>query len=153
MQIIDVVVEAIIYRAWLWIFFGNFLCLVFFKTYYCCCVNNYVVIISFNARLKKMYENIDPRHVFDYFNYSLNETITEKFSSITIAKCICYIMTKVVGHKNFKCRCFQCQVCKSLVNTFVKRKRMKLLLVINNKNFETISFEELMDSYNMWGNI
>ena len=106
-QIIDVVVEAIIYRTWRWIFFGNFLCLAFFKTYYCCCVNNYVAIISFNARLKKMYENIDPRHVFDYFNYSLNETITEKFSSITIAKCICYIMTKVVGHnKNFKCRCF-----------------------------------------------
>ena len=103
-----------------------------------------------------MYENIDPRHVFDYFNYSINETMIEKFSSITIAKCICYITTKVVGHsKNYNCRCFQCQVCKLLVNTLVKRKRkrMKLLLVVNNKNFETMSFEELMDSHNMWGNI
>ena len=91
-----------------------------------------------------MYEYIDPRHVFDYFNNSVNETMIEKFSSITITKCVCYITTKVVGHnKNFNCRCFQCHVCKSLVDTLVKRKRIKLLLVINYKNFKTISFEDI----------
>ena len=67
-----------------------------------------------------MYENIDPRHVFDYFNNSINEAMIEKFASIMIAKYICYKTTKVVGqNKHFNCRRFQCQVCKSLVDTLV----------------------------------
>ena len=91
-----------------------------------------------------------PESVIYYFNAFLTHKKAENLLSITIARCICFITIKVVGHnKNSICHCFKCQVCRMLISVLVKRKRVKLLLFVNNKNYNTIYNEELLKSYDI----
>ena len=94
--------------------------------------------------------NINSEH-FYYFNNTVSYEKVKKLTSVTIEKCICYITVEIVGHnKNYDCRCFKCQICKTLIFFLVERKRIKLLLFVDNSNYKTISDEELFNSYGIW---
>ena len=89
--------------------------------------------------------NINPEQVFHYFSNILS------YKKVTTAKCVCYITVEIVGHnKNYDCRCFKCQICKTLISVMVERKRIKLLLFVDNSNYKTLSYGELFNSYGIW---
>ena len=96
-------------------------------------------------------QKIKPENVFCCFNDFLSHKKAENLTSVIIAKCICFIKIKVVGHnKNYECHCFNCQVCGMLISVQVKTKRIKLLFLVNNKSYNTISNEKLLKSYDIW---
>ena len=104
-------------------------------------------------------QKIKPENVFCCFNDFLSRKKAENLTSVTIAKCICFIKINVVGHnKNYECHCFNCQVCGMLISVRVKTKRIKLLFLVrikllflvNNKNYNTVSNEKLLKSYDIW---
>ena len=95
--------------------------------------------------------NINPEQLFHYFNNTLSYEKAKKLTSVTIVKCIFYITVEIVGHnKNFDCHCLKYKICKTLISVLVKRKRIKLLLFVDNSNNKTTSDEELFNSYGIW---
>ena len=92
-------------------------------------------------------QNIHPEKVFDYFNHIVSYEKVKKWTSTTIAGCICYVTLRIQGHsENVICHCYKCRICRILLLVLVERGTKKLLLLVKKDNYNVISDDRLYNN-------
>ena len=94
---------------------------------------------------KKMSAVVHPTKFFEYFDNLIDTGKAFQPYSVSVARSIHHITKQIKGHSNnYKCYCFLCWICWLLIVVLLFRKYEKLLCIIKENNYLTITNEDIL---------
>ena len=89
---------------------------------------------------------VHPENIFLYFDNNLSHFKVKNLHSICLAKSIRQIYPLTKEHnKSYKCCCFECLVYRMLVGKLFFRGYNKLLTIVTNSNYMSITNKNIYD--------
>ena len=89
------------------------------------------------------------RNIYEYMDNVVDERKARKLDSISLARCFCFMLTETASHKIFfavsQCLCFCCCIKNLIRYILIKRNEQRLLLVLNVRNFNDLSDNEVLN--------
>lgn len=81
-------------------------------------------------------QKVKPEEILAYFDHIVDYQKAKQLESLSAARAICYLSTKIRGHNiHFHCHYFLCCLCGILLNVLFERRHNKILTVVNIRPF------------------